>query len=308
MHRRSSRAPAGDGGSRRARLLLVAAAALLALVSRLCSPWHGLMAGGWLAWAQHDAHVLSLSRRPACLVTHSTPLPPASQALLTHLRTRALLCHPVPLPAHALAEGADGTAPSPAGALPTAEVGRHAGVARHGPGEAGRAGQSSTQQQQQAGWEGRQRESASDLSSLRASLAASRSPHDCWSRTEMHAYMPPAHSPSPSAAFTHRLRRYQAMHRRCAARLDFKRGLPPAHALRAEVAAGSAEGQAPCQYLFYQDSIAGVGNRILALVSAFTLALLTNRTLLLSAASFPATAFCQPFNGSHWTIPSDHFQ
>ncbi|CAI5525531.1 unnamed protein product [Closterium sp. Naga37s-1] len=245
---------------------------------------------------------------------HST-LPPSSlppprwQALLTHLRTRALLCPPPPLPPHALPESPDDTAPSSARMLPpTAEMGTQGGSAAQETSKVGQEQQRQQPQQQQAGREGGQRESAADLASLRASLAASRSPQDCWSRTEMHAYMPPAHSPAPSAAFTHLLRRYQALHRRCTARLDFKRGLPPADALRAVVAAGSAEGHAPCQYLFYRDSIAGVGNRMLALVSAFTLALLTNRTLLLSAASFPATAFCQPFNASDWTIPAAHFE
>ncbi|CAI5464695.1 unnamed protein product [Closterium sp. Yama58-4] len=52
---------------------------------------------------------------------------------------------------------------------------------------------------------------------------------------------------------------------------------------------------------------AGVGNRIMALISAFSYALLTNRTLIIPPDSFLFRFFCEPFPGSSWTIPLDAF-
>ncbi|GJP60150.1 hypothetical protein CLOP_g17284 [Closterium sp. NIES-67] len=276
MARRTSRSPAGDGGSRRARLYLVAAAALLAM------------------------------------------------AVVTHLRTRALHCHEPLLPRQLLAEGEGATLPSTTDTPPAAaatesqgEGAERAPVSVQAGGQAegaGRAGQHGMHHRGSAAAHPlpkpgpEPRGAPSDLPALRAWLAASRSPHVCWSREEMHAYMPPSHSARPSRAFARRLRVYEAMHRRCAARLSFRHGLPPADSFRSVLQGNGSEGHAPCQYLFYQDSIAGVGNRILAVVSAFTLALLTSRTLLLSSDSLPATAFCQPFNASSWSLPAAHFE
>ncbi|CAI5965579.1 unnamed protein product [Closterium sp. NIES-64] len=53
---------------------------------------------------------------------------------------------------------------------------------------------------------------------------------------------------------------------------------------------------------------AGVGNRIMALISAFSYSLLTNRTLIIPPDSFLCRFFCEPFPGSSWTIPLDAFK
>ncbi|CAI7831104.1 unnamed protein product [Closterium sp. NIES-53] len=69
------------------------------------------------------------------------------------------------------------------------------------------------------------------------------------------------------------------------------------------------EGLGNCKYLFYMPPARhGVGNRIMALISAFSYALLTNRTLIIPPDSFLFQFFCEPFPGSSWTIPLDAFK
>lgn len=51
--------------------------------------------------------------------------------------------------------------------------------------------------------------------------------------------------------------------------------------------------------------IAGIGNRMITLVSTFLYALLTNRVMLINQASDISDLFCEPFPGSTWYIPPD---
>ncbi|CAI5493526.1 unnamed protein product [Closterium sp. Naga37s-1] len=48
----------------------------------------------------------------------------------------------------------------------------------------------------------------------------------------------------------------------------------------------------------------GLGNQLLSLVSSFTYALLTNRTLLINPECFPARLLCNPFPYSSWAPPT----
>ncbi|CAI5532685.1 unnamed protein product [Closterium sp. Naga37s-1] len=49
---------------------------------------------------------------------------------------------------------------------------------------------------------------------------------------------------------------------------------------------------------------ASLGNQLLSLVSSFTYALLTNRTLLINPECFPARLLCNPFPYSSWAPPA----
>ncbi|GJP32045.1 hypothetical protein CLOM_g16589 [Closterium sp. NIES-68] len=132
-----------------------------------------------------------------------------------------------------------------------------------------------------------------------------RAGDNCWSQWEMRMYVTrPDRQLPPSLALRRRLSEYRRMHRRCTQVADW-------HAFYRHPSAGWRDGMqalGDCKYLLYlPPSRHGVGNRIMALMSAFSYALLTNRTLLISPDSFIHRFFCEPFAGSSWTIPLDAF-
>ncbi|CAI7775570.1 unnamed protein product [Closterium sp. NIES-53] len=128
----------------------------------------------------------------------------------------------------------------------------------------------------------------------------------CWSQWEMRMYVTrPDRQLPPSMALRRRLSEYRRMHRRCTQIHDW-------HAFYSNPSTGwkdGIEGLGNCKYLFYMPPARhGVGNRIMALISAFSYALLTNRTLIIPPDSFLFQFFCEPFPGSSWTIPLDAFK
>ncbi|CAI5502873.1 unnamed protein product [Closterium sp. Naga37s-1] len=127
----------------------------------------------------------------------------------------------------------------------------------------------------------------------------------CWSQWEMRMYVTrPDRQLLPSMALRRRLSEYRRMHRRCTQVHDwlaFYRN--PAMGWKDGI-----EGLGNCKYLFYMPpAFHGVGNRIMALISAFSYALLTNRTLIIPPDSFLFRFFCEPFPGTSWTIPLEAF-
>lgn len=52
----------------------------------------------------------------------------------------------------------------------------------------------------------------------------------------------------------------------------------------------------------------GLGNRFMALVSAFAYAMLTNRALLMPHDAFVAELVCNPFQESSWLLPEASWQ
>ncbi|CAI5952485.1 unnamed protein product [Closterium sp. NIES-65] len=108
----------------------------------------------------------------------------------------------------------------------------------------------------------------------------------------------------PSLALRRRLSEYRRMHRRCTQIHDwlaFYRN--PYMGWKDGV-----DGLGNCKYLFFMPpAYHGMGNRIMALISAFAYALLTNRTLIIPPDSFLFRFFCDPFPGTSWTIPLDAY-
>ena len=60
------------------------------------------------------------------------------------------------------------------------------------------------------------------------------------------------------------------------------------------------------KYVYVEMSTSGLGNRLMATISSFLLALLTDRVLVIRSTSFDAReVFCDPFNASTWFVPED---
>jgi xyloglucan fucosyltransferase len=105
----------------------------------------------------------------------------------------------------------------------------------------------------------------------------------------------------PSARLVKRLRKQEALQRRCgpgteayraaAARLTFP---------HRDGANDTTDGA--CKYLVLVP-YRGLGNRMLAVASAFLYAVLTDRVLLLDRATSLSDLFCEPFPGTSWLLP-----
>ncbi|CAI7913351.1 unnamed protein product [Closterium sp. NIES-54] len=127
----------------------------------------------------------------------------------------------------------------------------------------------------------------------------------CWSKWEMHMYVTrPDRQLPPSLALRRRLSEYRRMHRRCTQIHDW---LAFYHNPYMGWKDG-VDGLGNCKYLFFMPpAYHGMGNRIMALISAFAYALLTNRTLIIPPDSFLFRFFCDPFPATSWTIPLDAY-
>ncbi|XP_010258426.1 PREDICTED: galactoside 2-alpha-L-fucosyltransferase-like [Nelumbo nucifera] len=100
----------------------------------------------------------------------------------------------------------------------------------------------------------------------------------------------------PSSYLVSRLRRYEALHKRCGAYTkSYNRTLE-------QLKSGHITGPTDCKYVVWI-SFSGLGNRILALASAFLYALLTNRVLLVDRGNDMTDLFCEPFPGVSWLLP-----
>ncbi|CAL5073959.1 unnamed protein product [Urochloa decumbens] len=133
----------------------------------------------------------------------------------------------------------------------------------------------------------------------------------CQSRYLSSLYRPPSpHSPSPY--LVSRLRKYEALHRRCGP------GTPLYDkSVRQLASAHHSMGLAECRYLVWTPPGPGadggnhhnnLGDRVLSMASAFLYALLTRRVFLLDMPKDMAGLFCEPFPGaSSWELPAAGF-
>ncbi|KAM0952610.1 putative Type 1 galactoside alpha-(1,2)-fucosyltransferase [Dioscorea sansibarensis] len=102
----------------------------------------------------------------------------------------------------------------------------------------------------------------------------------------------------PSPYLLKRLRRYEALHKRCGPGTELYNKI--VYQLKSDQQFGSAE----CNYVVWI-SYSGLGNRILTLASAFLYALLTDRVLLVDRGGDLADLFCEPFPETSWLLPLD---
>ncbi|KAK1433713.1 hypothetical protein QVD17_10628 [Tagetes erecta] len=120
----------------------------------------------------------------------------------------------------------------------------------------------------------------------------------CLSRYQVASYR--KESPyKPSSYLISRLRRYEALHKRCGPNTEsYNRYV-------ADLRAGKKPEEASdCNYLVWV-SFSGLGNRILTLGSAFLYALLTDRVLLVDRGVDLDDLFCEPFPEASWLLPLD---
>ncbi|CAK9324400.1 unnamed protein product [Citrullus colocynthis] len=122
----------------------------------------------------------------------------------------------------------------------------------------------------------------------------------CLSRYQLNLYKKP--SPHyPSFPLLSKLRRYEALHSRCGPNSpSFRRALV---SLTSPTNSTSSS-EDDCKYLVILTRD-GLGNRILALLSAFFYALIANRVILIDQGNILDDLFCEPFLGSSWLLPSD---
>jgi xyloglucan fucosyltransferase len=118
----------------------------------------------------------------------------------------------------------------------------------------------------------------------------------CRSRYLSSFYRAPSpHSPSPY--LVSRLRKYEALHRRCGP------GTPSYDkSVRQLASAHHSMGLAECSYLVWTPGN-HLGDRVLSMASAFLYALLTRRVFLVDMARDMAGLFCEPFPGASWELP-----
>ncbi|KQJ90517.1 galactoside 2-alpha-L-fucosyltransferase [Brachypodium distachyon] len=114
-------------------------------------------------------------------------------------------------------------------------------------------------------------------------------------RSSLHRKAPSPHSPSPY--LVSRLRKYEALHRKCGpGTLFYKKSLM-------QLTSAHSMGLVDCNYLVWAPS-SHLGDRVLSMASAFLYALLTRRVFLVHVTGDMAGLFCEPFPGASWELPS----
>ncbi|CAO2038040.1 unnamed protein product [Urochloa humidicola] len=131
-------------------------------------------------------------------------------------------------------------------------------------------------------------------------LTADFSYRSCRSRYEFAAYhKKSSHKPSPYLLA--KLRKQEALQKRCGpGTAAYKKAFR-----RLQSSADVEDDDGECRYLV-NISFRGLGNRMLAITSAFLYAVLTERVLLVHWGNKGAAAgglFCEPFPGTTWTLP-----
>ncbi|KQK19035.1 galactoside 2-alpha-L-fucosyltransferase [Brachypodium distachyon] len=105
---------------------------------------------------------------------------------------------------------------------------------------------------------------------------------------------------SPTPYLIKRLREQEALQRRCGPGTDqYRRASERLRSGQKDVE--TVDG---CSYLVLL-SYRGLGNRVLATVSAFLYAVLTSRVLLVDRGKTMGDLFCEPFPGTTWLLPLD---
>lgn len=132
---------------------------------------------------------------------------------------------------------------------------------------------------------------------LRGLLSAGFDDRSCISRYQSAEYRKEL-SHKPSSYLTSRLRRYEALHKKCGPYTElYNKTLE-------QLKSGHSTGSSECNYVVWI-SYSGLGNRILTLASSFLYALLTNRVLLVDPGVDVADLFCEPFPEVSWFLPPD---
>lgn len=128
-------------------------------------------------------------------------------------------------------------------------------------------------------------------------LSAEFDRRSCLSRYQSASYHKNL-SGKPSPYLISRLRRYEALHRRCGPHTE------PYNKTLEKLNPGRHTETSECNYVVWV-SFSGLGNRIVTLGSAFLYALLTNRVLLVDPGVDMVDLFCEPFPETSWFLPSD---
>ncbi|KAL6614284.1 hypothetical protein ACP70R_036554 [Stipagrostis hirtigluma subsp. patula] len=119
----------------------------------------------------------------------------------------------------------------------------------------------------------------------------------CRSRYESPQYY--KYSPyKPSSYLLHKLRAYEARHRKCAP------GTPLYAKSVEHLRSGRNAEDTECSYVVWLP-FEGLGNRMLAMMSGFVYALLTDRVLLVDLPQDSTDLFCEPFPNTTWVLPPD---
>ncbi|CAM0913834.1 unnamed protein product [Alopecurus aequalis] len=109
---------------------------------------------------------------------------------------------------------------------------------------------------------------------------------------------------SPSAHLVKRLREQEALQRRCGPGTDPYRQAAELLDHRRNGTGTTTDDDDACKYLVLVP-YRGLGNRILAMASAFLYAVLTDRVLLVDRGTSLPGLFCEPFPGTSWLLPPD---
>ncbi|KAL2642115.1 hypothetical protein R1flu_009702 [Riccia fluitans] len=126
----------------------------------------------------------------------------------------------------------------------------------------------------------------------------------CLSRTQQMNYRPASQSISNSASWEKAFRDYKKFHNQCSQgrnwTLQFLEDATESNHSR-----DSHHSASSCGVLVYVEGSAGMGNRLLSLVSAFLYSLLTNRVFLLDSRGHLPELLCEPFSDSSWLLSSN---
>uniref|UniRef100_M8ATD2 Fucosyltransferase n=1 Tax=Aegilops tauschii TaxID=37682 RepID=M8ATD2_AEGTA len=110
---------------------------------------------------------------------------------------------------------------------------------------------------------------------------------------------------SPSTHLVKRLREQEALQRRCGPGTSTsRRAAERLEPRRNGTGTTHAEDDDDCKYLVLVP-YRGLGNRILAMASAFLYAMLTDRVLLVHRGTSLPDLFCEPFQETSWLLPPD---
>lgn len=132
---------------------------------------------------------------------------------------------------------------------------------------------------------------------LHGLLSANFDEHSCLSRYQSAQYRK-ASPLSPSPDLVARLRRYEALHKKCGPNT-------PLYKISIEqLKSNHSTENLECNYIVWTP-FNGLGNRMLTLASSFLYALLTNRVLLIHETTDLVDLFCEPFPETSWVLPSD---
>nr|XP_018684225.1 PREDICTED: galactoside 2-alpha-L-fucosyltransferase-like isoform X1 [Musa acuminata subsp. malaccensis] len=128
-------------------------------------------------------------------------------------------------------------------------------------------------------------------------LSAGFDEASCLSRYQSALYRKQSnHTPSPY--LVSRLRRYEALHRRCGPNTElYQKAIE-------QLKSNRSTEPTECNYVVWVPSD-GLGNRIITIVSAFLYAVLTDKVLLVDLSDDLRDLFCEPFPGTSWILPSD---